>query len=237
MSEIAVKLTGVSKKYIVHHEKPTLAENIFWRGRNEEFWALRNVGLTIQKGDKVGIVGPNGSGKTTLLKIIAGITTPTKGKVVTNGKLVSLIGLEAGFHPELTGEENVFLNGLLVGMPKEEIKAKFQDIVSFAGVGEFIDAPFYTYSEGMKLRLGFSILVHTSPDLVLLDENMSIGDTEFAKKSREKIRQLIQGDKTLIIVSHWMDFLKENCRKIVWINKGRIKKVGGIGLIKKYSKG
>src|SRR3989304_6408892 len=171
MNDIAVKLTAVSKKYIVHHEKPTLVENILSRGKNEEFWALKDINLTIQKGEKVGIIGPNGSGKTTLLEIIAGITSSTKGKVATYGKLVSLIELEAGFHPELTGEENIFLNGLLVGMPKEEVRTKFKDIVSFADIGRFIDAPFYTYSEGMKLRLGFSILAHTSPDIVLLDEN------------------------------------------------------------------
>ena len=219
----------------MHHEKPTLTENIFSRRRNEEFWALKDINLTIYKGDRVGIIGENGSGKTTLLEIIAGITTPTQGSVITNGRIVSLIELEAGFHPELTGEENIYLNGHLAGMSNPEIDANFAKIISFADIGEFIDAPFYTYSEGMKLRLGFSIVAHTNPDIVLLDENLAVGDKEFAKKSHKKIQEFIKKGTTLVIVSHWMQLLKEKCNRIFWLDKGRVKKTGDINLIDKYA--
>jgi ABC-type polysaccharide/polyol phosphate transport system ATPase subunit len=232
----AVKLSGVSKKYILHHEKPTLVENLFRKRQNEEFWALRDIDLSIQKGDRVGIIGKNGSGKTTLLEIFAGITTPTEGKVEAFGKMVSLIELEAGFHPELTGEENIYLNGLLVGMSKPEIDRKLKKIVLFADIGRFIDAPFYTYSEGMKLRLGFSIVTHTDADIVLLDENLSVGDREFSIKSYNKIREFIKEGRTIVIVSHRMDVLKEMCNRIVWMEEGKIKKVGGKLLIEKYLK-
>lgn len=234
-NNIAVELKGVSKKYILHHEKPTLIESLVSRKRNEEFWALNKVSLTINKGERVGIIGANGSGKTTLLEIIAGITTPTKGRVISNGKLVSLIELESGFHPELTGEENIFLNGLLVGLSKEEIREKIGDIVAFADLGSFIDAPFYTYSEGMKLRLGFSIVVHTNAELVLLDENFTVGDKEFSEKTYKKIQEFIKLGRTLLIVSHWLDFLERNCNKIIWLDKGRVKKIGNINLLKEYS--
>jgi ABC-type polysaccharide/polyol phosphate transport system ATPase subunit len=233
---IAIELSGICKKYILHHEKPTLVENIFRKRRNEEFWALRDIGLTIRKGERVGIIGKNGSGKTTLLEILAGITTPTKGGVETFGKIVSLIELEAGFHPELTGEENIYLNGLLVGMSKSEIDKRLKKIIAFADIGRFIDAPFYTYSEGMKLRLSFSIVTHTNADIVLLDENLSVGDREFSIKSYNKIREFIKEGKTIVIVSHRMDLLKEMCNRIVWMEEGRVKKVGGRELIGKYLK-
>ena len=232
---VSIKIEGVSKKYTLHHEKPTLVENISKRGHKEEFWALKDINLEIKKGERVGIVGPNGSGKTTLLEIIAGITSPTGGKVHTNGKLVSLIELSAGFHPELTGEENIYLNGMLIGMSKKEISSKLKKIISFADIGQFIDAPFYTYSEGMKLRLGFSVVAHTNPDIVLLDENMAVGDQEFRKKSYKKIRMFINQGKTVIIVSHFMDFVKANCDRALWLEKGNIKKdYTSHGVIKLY---
>ena len=226
MNDIAVKLTNVSKKYILRHEKPTLVENVLKIGRNEEFRALEDISLEIKKGERVGIIGPNGSGKTTLLEIIAGITTPTEGKVQTDGKLVSLIELEAGFHPELTGEENIFLNGMLVGMSKQEIKKKLKRIIDFAGIERFIDTPFYTYSEGMKLRLGFSVVINTSPDIVLLDENLAVGDKEFREKSYKKIQEFFKMGVTIIIVSHYLDFLRKNCNRIIWVERGVIKSDG-----------
>lgn len=235
-NNLSIKLSRISKKYILHHDKPTLAENILFRRTREKFWALKDINLKVSKGERVGIVGPNGSGKTTLLKIIAGITSPSAGEVITRGKLVSLIEIDSGFHPELSGEENIFLNSLLVGMSKKEVKERFNRIVSFADIGSFIDAPFYTYSRGMKLRLGFSIVVHTSPQIVLLDENMTVGDKEFSEKSQQKIREFIRKGKTLIIVSHWTDFLKEYCNKIVWLDKGRVRKMGGLSLINEYTK-
>lgn len=226
MNKVAVKLSGVSKKYTLHHGKPTLAENVFSRETKEEFWALKKINLTIKRGERVGIIGPNGSGKTTLLEIIVGITTPTTGDVTTKGKIVSLIELEAGFHPELTGEENIFLSGLLVGMSKNEIKVKLKDIISFADVDQFIDAPLYTYSGGMKLRLGFSVVVHTEPDTLVLDETLAVGDQDFQKKSFNKIKEFFVAGKTIIIVSHNLGFLKANCDRVIWLSNGRIKQDG-----------
>ena len=225
-SRTVIQLSNVSKKYILHHEKPTLIENLIGGVKKEKFWALKDIHLKIEKGERIGIIGPNGSGKTTLLEIITGITWPTKGRVVIKGKLVSLIELEAGFHPELTGEENVFLNGLLVGMSKEEIKSRLKKIISFADIGQFIDAPFYTYSEGMKLRLGFSIVAHTNPDIVLLDENMAVGDKDFKEKSYKKIKEFFRRGKTIVLVSHNMELIKKVCSRVIWLNKGKIKLQG-----------
>src|SRR3990170_2141549 len=223
---IAVQLKEVSKKYILHHEKPTLVENILTRKWNEEFWALKNINLEIKKGESVGVIGSNGSGKTTLLEIIAGVTTQTEGEVKTFGKSVSLIDLGAGFHPELTGEENIYLNCLLIGMSKLEIKSRIKKIISFADIGQFIDAPFYTYSEGMKLRLGFSVIAHSNPDIVLLDENMAIGDQEFGLRTQKKIQEFIKKGKTLVIVSHLLDLVEKNCGRVIWLNNGSILEQG-----------
>ena len=220
----AIRLTSVSKRYTIHHEKPTLVEHLV-NGRNEEFWALKDINLTINKGEKVGIIGPNGSGKTTLLKIIAGITTPTTGTLETHGKIVSLIDLEAGFHPDLTGIDNVYLNGMLLGMKKEEISRKLDEIISFADIGQFIDAPLFTYSSGMKLRLGFSVAIHADPDTLILDENISAGDADFQKKSSVKIQNFFKQGKTVIVVSHWLEFIKKNCQRILIMNKGEIVRV------------
>jgi len=238
MSQVVVKLTSVSKKYVLHHEKPTLMENIFSARTKEEFWALKDINITVNKGERVGIIGPNGVGKTTLLEIITGITTPTSGKVATNGKIVSLIELEAGFHPELTGEENIYLNGLLVGMSKEEIQSKLKQIISFADIGQFIDTPMYTYSEGMKLRLGFSVVVHTNPDTLVLDENLAVGDQDFKKKSYKKIQEFFVEGKTVIVASHYIEFLESNCDRIIWLVNGKIKMDGATKkVIQAYKKG
>ena len=226
MSDFAIKLTHASKKYTLHHEKPTFVENIFSRAKKEEFWALQDINLTIKKGERIGVIGPNGSGKTTLLEIIAGITTPTHGEVVTNGKLVSLIELEAGFHPDLTGEENIFLNGLLIGMSKKEIKIKLKDITDFAGIGGFFDTPFYTYSSGMKLRLGFSVLAHSSPDILLIDENIAVGDKDFQERSYQKIVDFSDEKKTIIIVSHRLEILNRLTTKTIRLEQGKVERFG-----------
>jgi len=218
--DLAIKLVGVSKTYQLHHEKPTLAENIVRKNKREMFTALKNVNLEIKKGEKIGMVGSNGSGKTTLLKIISGISTPTKGLVKTWGKVVSLIDLSAGFHPELTGRENVFLNGLLIGMGREEVRAKYGQITNFADIGEFIGAPMYTYSSGMKLRLGFSIAVAADPDILILDEGTAVGDEDFQHKSSQKIDEFFKQKKTIILVSHWMDYVREHCQKVVLMKNG-----------------
>lgn len=236
MNDLAIKLTNLTKTYQLHHEKPTLVENIFGRNKKELFTALNGINLEIKKGEKVGIIGPNGSGKTTLLKLISGIATPTKGFVKTWGKVVSLIDLSAGFHPELTGQENIFLNALLVGMGREEVRSKFEEIVSFADIGGFIDAPLYTYSSGMQLRLGFSIAVAADPDILILDEGVAVGDEDFHKKSLRKINEIVGQGKTILVATHWMEYLRENCRRIIWLDRGIVKIDGGLDVLKKYKK-
>lgn len=224
MNNIAVKLSQVSKKYILHHEKPTLAESLF--RKKEEFWALKNLSLTVKKGAKLGIIGPNGAGKSTLLKIITGITAPTNGEVETKGRIASLIDLEAGFHPDLTGEENVYINGLLLGMSKEAIKKNFDAIVNFSGIKKFIDSPLHTYSTGMKLRLGFSVAVHSNPDILIIDEIISAGDEKFQKKSYQKMQEFFKRKKTILFVSHYLEVVKKLCPQTLWLDKGGVKRLG-----------
>jgi len=236
MNDLAIRLSGVTKRYTIHHDKPTLVEKLI-NGKNEAFYALKDITLEIKKGERVGIIGPNGSGKTTILKLIAGITAPTSGKVKTYGRVVSLIDLEAGFHPEFTGEQNVFLNGMLLGMRKDEISKKLRRIIKFSGVGKFIDAPMFTYSEGMKLRLGFSVVAHTNPDIILLDENMAVGDQDFRQKSFAKIREFFESGKTVVMVSHYMELIQRICKTVYWLEKGKIKDFGNARqVVSRYKK-
>ena len=235
--DTVIKLTDVSKRYTVRHEKPTLVEQVFKRNQTRKFLALTNINLNINKGEKIGLVGSNGSGKTTLLKIINGITKPTLGTVETHGKVVSLIDLTAGFHPELSGEENIYLNAMLLAMKKESVRKKFKAIVRFADIGSFIDAPLYTYSEGMKLRLGFSIAVYSNPDILVLDEVMSVGDQNFRNKSFAKIKKFYNEGKTIILTSHWENYISENCNRVIWIDKGKIVMDGKTkAVLERYSK-
>jgi len=231
----AIKLTGVSKTYELHHERPTLVEK-FVNGRNETFWALKNINVSIYKGERVGIIGPNGSGKTSLLKIIVGITSPSRGVVTTHGKIVSLIDLMAGFHPDLAGYDNIFLNGMLLGMDKQEITKKLDKIIAFADIKQFIDSPLFTYSSGMALRLGFAIAVHANPDILLLDENMSTGDKAFQKKSQAKLRTFFKKGKTILIASHNMNFINQNCHRILLMTKGKLAGDGNRRMFHKYLK-
>ncbi|HLE49168.1 MAG TPA: ABC transporter ATP-binding protein [Patescibacteria group bacterium] len=230
-----IEVKNIGKKYILHHEKPTLVESVIAKSKKEEFWALRHVNLNVRKGERVGIIGSNGSGKTTLLRIIVGITNPTEGSVETSGKIVSLIDLEAGFHPELTGEENIYLNGMLVGMSKKEIGLKYRKIISFSGIGKFIDTPYYMYSSGMKLRLGFSVAINSDPEILILDENISVGDQEFREESFKKLNELFRNKKTIITVSHDLWFIKNSCDRIIWFDRGIIKKDSrGKGILRQY---
>lgn len=232
--EIAIELKNVTKHYVLHHEKPTFSERLVHRTKKEVFTALDDISLTIYKGEKVGIIGKNGAGKTTLLKIIAGITTPNSGSIKTKGKIVSLIDLEAGFHPDLTGEENIYLNGLIIGMSKREIKQKINEIIEFADIGQFIDAPMYTYSAGMKLRLGFSVAVHADPDILILDEGITAGDQDFQEKSMKKINEFFKAGKTILVVTHWIEFLEKNVERIVWVDEHKVKEDGDNSLLRKY---
>ncbi len=221
-NSIAIQLTNISKRYTIHHEKPTLVERLT-SGRDEEFWALKDINLTIKKGERVGIIGPNGSGKTTLLKVIAGITTPTSGTVKTHGKIVSLIDLEAGFHPDLTGEQNIYLNGMLLGMSKQENEKKMKSIIAYADIGRFIDIPLFTYSSGMKLRLGFSIAIHSYPDILLLDEGLSFGDQNFTNRARHTLfSETSYRNKTIFMVYHDSKLLPKQCTQMIIMKRGGI---------------
>lgn len=231
---IAIKISNLKKKYVIRHEKPTLIEQVLNRSKKNEFEALKGINLTIYKGERVGLVGTNGSGKTTLLKMISGIATPTSGSIKTYGKIVSLIELTAGFHPDLTGEENIFLNGLVIGMSHQEITEKYNEIIKFADIGEFIDSPLYTYSDGMKLRLGFSIAIHANPDILVVDEGITAGDEQFQLKSGDKIEEMFKANKTIIVVTHYAGYLEAHCDRIIWINQGQIHEDGGLDVIENY---
>jgi len=229
--KFAVQLKHVTKTYVLHHEKPTFFENILHLGHQESFTAIKNLSLKIPQGERLGITGPNGSGKTTLLKLIAGISQPSEGSITTHGRIVSLIDLEAGFHPDLTGEENIFLNGLIIGMTQGELQAEFTKIVNFADIGQFIDAPLHTYSQGMKLRLGFAIAVHSQPDILILDEAIAVGDKNFQIKSARKLKEFFKSGKTIILVTHWIALLRKQCSRILIMDKGQIIEDGTIQLL------
>jgi ABC-type polysaccharide/polyol phosphate transport system ATPase subunit len=228
----SIKLTKVSKRYQITHQKPTLTETLLNIQRRQHVWALKDLSLTIKKGEKIGIIGNNGSGKTTLLKLIAGISTPTHGTITTHGRLVSLIDLNAGFHPDLSGYENIFLNGMLLGMTKQSLNRVLTEIIDFADIGDFIDAPLYTYSLGMRLRLAFSICIHTKADIFLMDEGIYAGDHNFQQKIHHKLQQLFQEKQiTFLITSHIVDFLKTYCDRCLWLEAGRMKAYGPIDKI------
>jgi len=235
-----ISLRGVSKKYLLYHEKPTLVENflrISKRIKKEQFTALDKIDLDIKRGERLGIIGANGSGKTTLLKIIAGITTPDAGQVEIKARVISLIDLTAGFHPELTGEENIYLNALLLGMSREEVDQKLEAIINFAGLKQFIDTAMFTYSNGMVLRLGFAIAIHAQPEILLLDEGLSIGDEKFRKKANLALIKLFKRKNfTVIIVSHIKEMIQENCKRVLYLKTGKIYQDGGLKIAQKYFK-
>lgn len=192
----------------------------------DTFWALKEVDLEIKKGEVFGIIGPNGSGKSTLLKLIAGVSTPTSGKIEVKGRIAPLIELGAGFHPELTGRENVYLNGVILGMERREVEGQFQSIVDFSELSEFIDQPVKHYSSGMYLRLAFAVAVHLDPDILLIDEILAVGDSAFQKKCWQKMSDFHQQGKTIVIVTHALDTVSTFCTKAAYLEGGEIKVVG-----------
>ncbi len=190
------------------------------RLRDKEFWALRNINFSVEQGESIGLVGCNGSGKTTLLRLISGIYPPSQGTIKIRGAIGSLIAVGAGFHPHMTGRENIFLNGSLLGMSMKELKQRFDDIVEFASVAHFIDSPVATYSSGMSLRLAFSVAIHCDIDVLLADEILAVGDEAFKQKCAQKMRELKKSGVSLVIVSHLAQQIRENCDRVVLINKG-----------------
>ncbi len=230
-NDTAVSLEGVSVRFRVPHERiATLKEyavRMVWRRVSfEEFWALRDVSLTVNRGEAFGIIGRNGSGKSTLLKVVARVLRPTTGRVRVRGCVAPLLEVGAAFHPELTGRENIFLNGTLLGFSRRHIHRHFDRIVSFAELGDFIDAPLRTYSSGMIARLGFAIATDVRPDVLIVDEVLSVGDAEFQVKSAARIREFKEQGTTILLVSHDLTALAEICTRAAWIDHGVVKVVG-----------
>jgi ABC-type polysaccharide/polyol phosphate transport system ATPase subunit len=221
-----VRLRGVSKQFLVSHEKPALVRELVPRlvrpPRYERHWALQEIDLDLRAGSALGLIGPNGSGKTTLLSVITGITKPTSGTVSVRGRVVALLGLGSGFHPELSGLENIFLNGTLLGMRTRELRRKLEAIVAFSGLDGFINAPLQTYSTGMQLRLGFAIAIHADFDLLLLDEVWAVGDLAFQQQCLATLRALRSRGKTLVLVAQAAESLEPLCDRVVLLERGRI---------------
>lgn len=190
--------------------------------RRQEFWALQGISIQLKKGEALGVIGGNGAGKSTLLRLISGILTPDQGRIAVRGRVGTLIALGAGFHPYLTGRENILLNGAILGMTQEEISSRSNEIIEFAGIGEFIDAPVSTYSSGMRVRLGFSIAINSFPDILIIDEVLSVGDVHFMKKSYEQMEHLIKDHGvTTVVVSHNMATIQRLCPKTLVLDKGK----------------
>lgn len=223
-SEYAIEVMNVTKKFKIYYDKAhTLKEHLlFWNRdkKTEEFTALKNIDLKIKKGETVGLIGVNGSGKSTLLKLMTKIIYPTSGKVVTRGKLTSLLELGAGFHQDFTGRENIYFNAAIFGLTKKEIDARLDTIIEFSELGEFIDNPVRTYSSGMYMRLAFSIAINVDAEILLIDEILAVGDQHFQEKCFHKLHELKDSDKTIVIVSHSLDQIENLCTRAVWINDG-----------------
>ena len=229
MSTPAINAQGVWKNFRLYHERNRYIKAAVLRGRRaryEEFWALQDVSLEVPHGATVGVIGSNGSGKSTLLKCLTGIYTPERGTIAIDGNIAALLELGAGFHAELSGRENIYLNGSILGMSKKEIDAKFDSIVEFAGLEQFIDTPVKNFSSGMVVRLGFSIATHVEPEVLLIDEILAVGDQAFQRKSTEKIEQFRREGRTILVVSHSLGLVQQLCNTVVWLEKGRVKMVG-----------
>ena len=229
MTQSAITVDGVSKYFRLYHEKNQYLKTALLRGRRaryEEFWAVKNVSFDVPVGSTYGIIGSNGSGKSTLLKCLAGILTPDEGTISHYGKVVALLELGAGFHPDLSGKENIFLNGAILGMSQSEIEEKFDDIVEFSGLDHFIDTPVKNYSSGMVVRLGFAIAINVDPDILIIDEVLAVGDASFQLRCLEKIEEFRKRGKTVVFVSHGLDQVVKLCSTVVWIEKGDVKMIG-----------
>lgn len=228
----AIEIENIWKKFRVYREKNQTLKEIFLRRKTsdyEEFWALKDITFSVPKGTMLGIIGENGSGKSTLLKILARILKPDKGKFLVNGKISALLELGAGFHPELTGRENVYLNGSILGLSQKEIKAKFGEIVDFSELDRFIDTPVKNYSSGMYLRLGFAVAVNVEPDILVIDEVLAVGDEAFQRKCSDKIFEFKSEKKTIILVSHNLEAVRNLCDTVIWLDDGEIKARGKAG--------
>jgi lipopolysaccharide transport system ATP-binding protein len=245
MSNPVIEVHGISKRYQIGHQERYLAlrdiltqtltaplrlfqsRNDNSRGRlNDHFWAVRDISFDVQQGEIIGLIGRNGAGKTTLLKILGRIVKPTSGHARARGRMGSLLEVGVGFHPELTGRENVYFYGSILGMRKGEIENKFDEIVRFAGVEKFIDTALKHYSTGMQTRLAFAVAAHLEPEILLVDEVLAVGDLEFQKKCLGKMEEVSKGGRTIILVSHQMNQIRRLCSKVVWLDNGQIRMMG-----------
>lgn len=230
MTNFAVRVDDVSKKFRLYHERNQSLKSAIMRGRrsvHEDFWALRNISFDVPEGSTFGLIGSNGSGKSTLLKCLARIYYPDTGSITANGKIAALLEVGSGFHPELTGRENIFLNGSILGMSKKEVQTKLDSIIDFSGVEEFIDQPVKNYSSGMYVRLGFSVAIHVDPEILIVDEVLAVGDAEFQAKCRQKFVDFRADGRTVILVSHSMETVKDMCDQAAWLNRGVLEAAGG----------
>src|ERR1700685_3270380 len=225
MATTAVEIQDVSKRFRLYHQKYTsLKERVIHAGRTPytELWALSHVGFEVTEGETVGVLGRNGSGKSTMLKCICGVLQPTSGQVVVRGKLAGLLELGAGFQPDLTGRENIFLNGSLLGLSKAEVAKVFDDIVAFAELEHFIDNQVKFYSSGMYVRLGFAVAVNVEPDVLVIDEVLAVGDENFQRKCLERIKKFQDEGRTILFVTHAADMVRQICDRAVVLAGGRV---------------
>jgi ABC-2 type transport system ATP-binding protein len=224
----AIEIDGISKMFRLHRERPTSVKQrlLVSRSRSEEFWALRDVAFDVADGSSLGLIGHNGSGKTTLLKCIAGILRPTSGTIRYRGRLAALLELGAGFHPELTGRENVYLNASFLGLARRDIDRIYDDIVAFAELDDFMDNQVKFYSSGMLVRLGFAVAVHVDPEVLLIDEVLAVGDESFQRRCLARIRRFHEEGRTIVLVTHALDQVREVCDEAVMLDHGRVHTVG-----------
>lgn len=225
-SEYAIKITNVYKDFKINSDKPfTLKERLIFSNKNkkEKRSILKEINLNIKKGESVALIGTNGSGKSTLLKLMTKIIYPNRGKIVTYGKLTSLLELGAGFHPDFTGRENIYFNASIFGLTRREIDKRVEEIIEFSELGELIDTPVRTYSSGMYMRLAFSVAINVDADILLIDEILAVGDQHFQDKCFNKLMELKESDKTIVIVSHSLDSVKKLCNRAIWIYEGKVK--------------
>ena len=245
MGDVVIRFDRVSKKYRLHQgwyfslrdEVATLARRLVLGARvpRDEFWALRDVSFDVRRGETIGLIGPNGAGKSTTLKILSRVTVPTSGVVTVGAKIGALIEIGAGFHPELTGRENVYLNGAIMGMRRKELDAKFERIVSFADIGRLLDTPIKYYSSGMVVRLGFAVAAHIDPEILLVDEVLAVGDAAFQAKCLNKMAELKEQRRTIILVSHTMPNILQHSTRVLWIDRGEIRAFGDPeGTVERY---
>jgi ABC-2 type transport system ATP-binding protein len=229
MTSNAIIVDQVWKKFRLYHEKNQYLKAAITQGKRaqfEDFWALQDVSFEIPHGEAFGIIGSNGSGKSTLLKCLAGILTPDRGQLFADGRVAALLELGAGFHPDLSGRENIGLNGAILGMTRKEVERKFDDIVEFAGLEKFIDTPVKNYSSGMVVRLGFAVAINVEPEILIIDEVLAVGDEEFQQRCFQKIEHFRREGRTIVFVSHGLTQVSQFCHRALWLEKGEVQTIG-----------